>query len=159
DCPGCGERLEFDLSTADLRSPAPLPMGELEHEGRIVRFRALNSHDLAAVAGAASVGQARWLLADRCLIDGAGIELTDELVEALAPRFAGADPMAETLLALPCPACAHEWQLPLDIEAYLWREIAAEARRLLLEVHTLARAYGWREADILAMSATRRRAY
>jgi len=36
-----------------------------------------------AVAGAASVGQARWLLADRCLIDGAGIELTDELVEAL----------------------------------------------------------------------------
>jgi hypothetical protein len=32
-------------------------------------------------------------------------------------------------------------------------------RRLLREVHTLALAYGWREADILNMSARRRRFY
>jgi hypothetical protein len=46
-----------------------------------------------------------------------------------------------------------------DIGAFLWEEIAAQARRLLREVHTLARAYGWREADILVMSAARRQAY
>jgi hypothetical protein len=30
---------------------------------------------------------------------------------------------------------------------------------MLVEVHKLASAYGWREADILAMSATRRSMY
>ena len=38
-------------------------------------------------------------------------------------------------------------------------ELATQAKRLLREVHFLARAYGWREADILAMSARRRQAY
>ena len=36
---------------------------------------------------------------------------------------------------------------------------AREATRLLGEVHTLARAYHWREAEILAMSSRRRQAY
>lgn len=158
-CPCCGERLEFDLSTADLRAGAPLATGELEHEGLSVRIRALNSHDLAAVAGASSADEARLLLAGRCLLDAEGIEMTEELVEALSERLGEIDPQAETLLDLSCPACGAEWQLPFDIGSFLWRELSAEAQRLLAEVHTLARAYGWREADILAMSATRRRAY
>ncbi|HEX2516118.1 MAG TPA: phage baseplate protein, partial [Chloroflexota bacterium] len=33
------------------------------------------------------------------------------------------------------------------------------ARRLLREVHTLARAYGWREAEILALPGRRRQTY
>jgi hypothetical protein len=160
DCPGCGERLEFDLSTANLRGNEPATgSGELQHAGRILRFRPLNSHDLASVVGASSADEARLLLARRCLLNGEDVELSDDLVEALAERLAEIDPQAEVLLDLSCPACGRVWQLALDIEAYLWREISAEALRLLREVHTLARAYGWREADILAMSATRRRAY
>jgi hypothetical protein len=42
---------------------------------------------------------------------------------------------------------------------FFWSEISAEARRLLLEVHNLASAYGWSESDILSMSALRRRYY
>jgi hypothetical protein len=37
--------------------------------------------------------------------------------------------------------------------------VAARAQRLLMEVHLLARAYSWRESDILAMSPARRNAY
>jgi hypothetical protein len=160
DCPGCGERLEFDLSTVSLRGNEPAAKsGKLQHAGRSLRFRPLNSHDLAAVAGASSADEARLLLARRCLLDGEGVELSDALVEALAERLAEIDPQAEVLLDLSCPACGQAWHLALDIEAYLWREISAQALRLLQEVHTLARAYGWREADILAMSATRRQAY
>ena len=33
------------------------------------------------------------------------------------------------------------------------------AARLLAEIHTLARAYGWSERDLLGMSAVRRAAY
>jgi hypothetical protein len=46
-----------------------------------------------------------------------------------------------------------------DIEEYFWVEVAARAMRILREIHILARAYGWREADILAMSTRRRQAY
>jgi hypothetical protein len=46
-----------------------------------------------------------------------------------------------------------------DIVPYLWTEINAWAMRLLREIHSLATAYGWREADILAMSAVRRHWY
>jgi hypothetical protein len=50
-------------------------------------------------------------------------------------------------------------QTLFDIGRYLWEELRAQAVRLLHEVHTLARFYGWREADILALSAARRHAY
>ena len=39
------------------------------------------------------------------------------------------------------------------------REVEAEAMRLLRDVHVLARQYGWREADIIAMSPLRRQMY
>src|SRR6266851_9332143 len=87
DCPGCGERLEFDLSGGDLRAGRPLATGELEHEGRRLRLRALNSHDLAAAAGASSANEARVRLASRCLLDANDVELTDELVDALSSRL------------------------------------------------------------------------
>ena len=38
-------------------------------------------------------------------------------------------------------------------------EVQARARRLLREVDVLARAYGWTEADVLALSEQRRTAY
>ena len=40
-----------------------------------------------------------------------------------------------------------------------WAELDAWARRLLLDVHTLARAYGWSERDILQLTETRRQFY
>jgi len=46
-----------------------------------------------------------------------------------------------------------------DIVSFFWSEICVQAKRLLREVHILARAYGWREADILSMSAARRQLY
>ena len=70
-----------------------------------------------------------------------------------------ADPQADTQLSLTCPTCARVWQQAFDIVSYLWAEIGDWARRTLQEVHALATAYGWREADILAMSAQRRQWY
>ena len=69
------------------------------------------------------------------------------------------DPQAEVLLDLTCPACGASWQTVFDIAAYFWAELTAEAKRLLREVDALARAYGWREVDILALSPGRRQAY
>ena len=46
-----------------------------------------------------------------------------------------------------------------DIVSFFWAEIDAWARRVLREVNVLARAYGWRESDILALSPVRRQIY
>ena len=49
--------------------------------------------------------------------------------------------------------------LDLDIAGFVWREVALAARRLLTEIHRLARAYGWSQQAIAAMSTPRRAAY
>ena len=49
--------------------------------------------------------------------------------------------------------------LPSSWLERFWAEIDAWARRILREVNILARAYGWRESDILALGAVRRQIY
>jgi hypothetical protein len=70
-----------------------------------------------------------------------------------------ADPLTDIALAFECDVCGHRGTAPLDIGAFLWEEIETRARGLLDEVHLLARAYGWRESDVLALSEARRAAY
>ena len=170
DCPRCAEPLEFTISTAVIRVADPdVPVEEehtLEEGGFELRFRLPNSRDLAAVAVCEDVDAARRRLVERCVLeashDGEAVppsELTPKILTALAARMAECDPQAEVLLNLRCPTCDHRWQVLFDIGAFLWTELAAWVHRLLREVHSLAQAYGWREADILAMSAARRRFY
>lgn len=169
DCPDCGEALETALPIADLLAGAagePASPLEIEEGGLSLRFRLLDATDVVAAAGAADAEAARRLLARRAVLaarrDGRAIS-ADDLTEAetalLSRRLAAADPLAEVLLDLACPGCGHAWQAPLDAAECLWTEIDGAARRLLYEVHALARAYHWREADILALSARRRRRY
>ena len=69
------------------------------------------------------------------------------------------DPDADVSIAFECPACGAAWLSRFDIVSYFWGELDDWAQRLLAEVHALARAYGWSEAAILALSPTRRRFY
>jgi hypothetical protein len=168
ECPGCGERLELALD-AEALHPAepPEPGAEWEAEGGGVRmrFRLPDSRDLAAAAGCASVAEARRVLGARCVTsatDAAGAPvpvLPDEALAALAARMDQVAPTTDVSLALQCPSCGRGWDAPLDVAAFVWTETWARARRLLREVHALARAYHWSEAEILALPAARRRAY
>jgi hypothetical protein len=85
--------------------------------------------------------------------------LPADVLGAVEDQMAAADPQADVRLALSCPACGHQWQEVFDIVSFLWGEVQAWALRLLREVHTLASAYGWSEADILALSPQRRQMY
>jgi hypothetical protein len=168
-CPACGERLEMALVTSALECAPVEPGGTsvLEHGDWRIRFRLPTSADLAACIGEPATGQA--LLA-RCVVEAAHHDaprppqalrqaLPDDLRDALAARMAELDPQADVRLALDCPACGHGWQADLDIGGFVLAEVDAHATRLLSEVHGLASAYGWREADILALSPARRRRY
>ena len=91
------------------------------------------------------------------MVDAA--ELTPEEVGGLAKAREEHDPQAEVVLTFTCPACQHGWQALFDVGTFFWTEVASAARRLLREVDALARAYGWSEAAILALSPARRQAY
>jgi hypothetical protein len=167
DCPRCAERVEFTCSTAELRTPPASGATALELEidltqgGQRVKleFRMLNSYDLAAAAGCPDPTAARRVLAERALVEPADLELPHAAVDVLAERLAECDPQADVVVSLTCPVCGHVWLVGFDIAAFFWSEVAAQARRLVSEVDTLARTYGWREADILAMSPARRHLY
>jgi hypothetical protein len=173
-CPQCGERLELSFDVKDIRAPSPLTVDDaiegkilsLNVAGYEVRFRLPSSLDLITVSGSADVAASRHLLLERCLLaaryngeEMAADQLPTEAIEAVVVRMAQADPQADVRLALSCPSCSHRWQAAFDIASFFWSEINAWAYRTLREVHTLASAYGWREADILALSPWRRQAY
>lgn len=163
-CVHCGERVEFTISLAAVRASRPaLAEGELEAAGLLLRYRPPNSEDVCA---AQASPDPRGALVARCLLEarrnGATVaqpELPPDVLAPLAAAIAASDPQAEVLMDYSCPACGRCGQTLFDIVAFLWEELRAHARRLLLEVAALARAFGWRETDILSMSAARRRAY
>ncbi|MEV0369958.1 hypothetical protein AB0I10_09060 [Streptomyces sp. NPDC050636] len=174
DCadPDCGEAMEFELDAADMGARPRLPEGGLRvAEGDwVVRFRLPGPADLAAVASRAiDAEDARRLLGARCALSAqrGGRAASDEelaqLPEPVLKRFAEAaeeaDPAAEMTLNIACPECGAATPAELDIAAYLWTELDAWARDVLLDVHLLASAYGWSEPQILALSPLRRRYY
>jgi hypothetical protein len=167
-CSGCGERLRFSFDVAHIRSEqqTPVPTLSLEAQHYTVEFRLPNSSDLLAVSDPSDLGQKRQRLLQRLVLCAkledqpvVSSELPEEVILAMESKMSEADPQAEVNVNLRCQFCEKHWQAPFDIGAYLWKEIDAWALRVLREIHLLARAYGWREADILAMSAWRRYAY
>lgn len=169
-CPQCQEHLEFSMSTKDIcavQEPyEPESIFELAEDGFVLRFRLPNSIDLAEAGGCRDVAAARMMLVERCVRQAfhngkeiSGKELTEEIIGHLSIRMAECDTHAEILLDMRCPACDHAWQMLFDIVSFFWTEISSHARRLLEEVHTLARAYGWSESEILSMSQRRRQFY
>lgn len=166
-CPRCGEVMEFTLSaTALLVEPpeADAPVA-LEAEGLALALRRLDSRDLRAVVGLAPeraarrLAEAAVLSAERAGEGEPRRALSDAVVDAISTALAEADPGAELLLNLPCPACGEGWRALLDIGEHLWRRVSAEATALLGAVHGLAWAYGWSEDQILALSPARRQWY
>jgi len=168
-CPICNEQLELVLDVADIsvasndvaQQPLVLKLADFE-----LAFRLPDSQDLLLIEVIQSVDEARSVLFERCLLSASREgqvctvqQLPEEILEKVEAAMSEADPQANLQLELSCPACQHHWLAAFDIASFLWSEINAWAQRVLNEVHLLAKAYAWREADILAMSPTRRRLY
>lgn len=169
NCLGCGERVEWSVNTSDLGidlEASPPSEMNLEIGAYSVRFRLPTSIDLGVVSETVDLATGQMTLLERCVLDARledreveVQELSPEATEAIARRMAEVDPQADVQFNLKCPACNYGWQTLLDIENFFWTELNAWARRILSEVHVLASAYGWREADILNLSPLRRQYY
>jgi hypothetical protein len=158
-CPACSEKVEFDVDARQMAAaadgPAPGPVTVGEHA-----FRLPTTRDLAQMVAADDTESAAAGLLERCRIGGsATAEWSGALLTEIEDALASADPLAETRLAFRCPTCEHDWEDGFEIDRFLWVEVESWARRVLWEVHTLASAYGWTEAESLALGPARRAIY
>jgi hypothetical protein len=167
-CPSCRTEVELTVRLGDMQPPvleAPDGPVNVTVDGYAVVCRIPRNADLRLAAAAGDRTTLRDLV-DRCVLDArmpdgvpAGLgELPDAVVEAVAAAVAERDPGAQTTLRIRCP-CGSDWSEDLDIRAVVWSDLTDWVGRTLLEVHQLAQAYGWSEAEIMSLPAWRRRWY
>jgi hypothetical protein len=159
-CIQCAERLEFAMDGRLLAAVESNndTLAQVVVDG--VVFRLPTSRDLAAATQETDARFASVRLLQNCCAEEAASRIWSEgEMDQIGEAMAQADPLAEIRLTLHCPQCAHEWDECLDLAAFVWAEIDAEGRRLLLQIHSLASTYGWSEAQILALSENRRALY
>jgi hypothetical protein len=168
-CPSCTHGLELQFSAADVKAvlrcndEAPF---SCRVDGYLVSFRAPSVDDLAGIdpewppeRQKASLLANIVSLASKAGQSCTTSELPDSVIAAIEHLLEERDAEVAMSLQVHCDACGEEWGAPFDVASYLWTEIERWASRLLWEVHLLARAYAWKESDLLAMSPWRRRRY
>lgn len=168
--------LQENADASPFHNTTPLPQSpakgrrailKVAVEGYQIKFRLPNSGDFSALSHERDAAVMRTRLLERCLLEASASEgeslrleqLPETALQAMVREMERADPQSNLQVSLTCPACGHCWEALFDIVSFLWAEINNWAERTLRSVHLLARAYGWREADILAMSPTRRQMY
>lgn len=169
-CPECHIGLELQLDSGHFGVVEALEQAsstfELSSPPYDLEVRLPDSTDMEAMSRCADTESAVRKLLERCVLKAerkgtvcTWEDLPQEVIEKVGEEMETLDPLADLPLIINCDRCGHQWQLLLDIGEILWGEISAMAKRLLHEVRTLALAYGWSEAEILAISATRRKFY
>jgi hypothetical protein len=164
-CPN--ELTEVEIPIEAGIAPVTAEREPLVVDGLTVHLRLPTGRDQerAAADSADPERAARRLLLD-CILGVSGpagqrvdVSTVFELIaDPVAEALRRLDPGAELRTELECPACAARFPALLDGLALIAAAVTPEAA-LFAEVDTLARAYGWREPDILAIPLARRRRY
>jgi hypothetical protein len=181
--PACRAAIEVDLSPDELLGLADEVTGEVVEvtagRRRLLVRKPTAEDQLAWGALAGHDQQAAVPAMARSLVVGAGGQqrcpedrlpaqidpeaaapaLDDAEVEAIQAALQEHDPLASFRLAVGCPACGQLHEHDVDLAALLLGRLAEMQWRLVDEVHTLARCYGWTEQQVLAVPARRRARY
>ena len=164
-CRECRAVLEvpFDLGSLAAGHTAAAEQVSVSFGDTVLRCRVLTTADLIAAAEGSDL---RGGLLARCVTDTGEDGRERPVLDLPAPAIAevmsalsAADPLADVRLAVTCGECGHHWDTAFDIASFLWAEICAAVERMLGDVHVLASAYGWSEAEVLAVGPRRRQYY
>ena len=115
-------------------------------------FRLPTGKDELELAGLAAAEVESRLL-QRCLSESSWPKTATEF-EDLLEQVA---PLLHLVLIARCVECNHAHAVQFDIQSYVLGAIVAERRRLLFEIHRLARAYSWTLDEILSLRRSDRR--
>ncbi|HEY5957352.1 MAG TPA: hypothetical protein VIV60_12390 [Polyangiaceae bacterium] len=171
-CPQCRDRMDFELELRTLLLP-PYEHAQSSHlasiadgEGKSyeVQFRLPTGADQEFVAALAlqDCAAAARVLLERCIevIDnGATTGVPDAVTAGLPNLMAKLDPQAELILHVHCPSCETQFDTQFDASRVVHATMDQALLLLLRDVHRLASYYHWTEAEILALSAEKRRIY
>jgi hypothetical protein len=168
-CPGkdCGAAIDFELdlpallaTDAGRRVAGRIPLGGGSSE---VALRLPTGRDQAGWRREPPPDPASMALSLDMEIDGRPAQddrwMTEEFLEALGGLLESADPLTSLQARAECSGCGAVRDLDLDLETLLLRRLEAEQKYLLRQVHALAAAYHWPEAEILALPPGRRNRY
>ncbi|MBS1703829.1 MAG: hypothetical protein JST12_19345 [Armatimonadetes bacterium] len=166
-CPECGEPAEVEFAANQLPTPTSEDQTvEVAMDGYRVLARPANSLDVAYLLRFDEVEVAELALRKRCTLmaeyEGVPVELESiptTVWAAVEDALDALDPLAAAGVNLQCPTCSTEWRAQFDVTAIVYRELSIHARGILGQVDALARAYGWTEDAVLALSPARRRSY
>jgi T4 bacteriophage base plate protein len=171
NCPHCGAQMEWEMSTEQI-SLQPLSAGsvskvlKLEKDGFDIEYRLPNTYDIMRAISEPTLAADTAKFMRNCMLhikqqekEYVGDELPAEIIELIDQSMSEEDPQADIKMLLTCSDCKHQWNAPFDIISFLWVEIDNWAKGLIKEVSLLARAFGWREQDILDLSPQRRQWY
>ena len=162
ECPSCGEALELELPVAEL---IPTSVGEsdlrIACDGFEIQYRMPRSGDLAAATDERALAE-RCVISARRIDDGTPIEVATlpmAVLTAMGEAMAELHPAAGLHVEVTCAVCASRWDAALDVATFVATRARVDALRVIAEVHALAAAYGWTEAEVLAVPPARRRRY
>ena len=168
-CPHCSARLEFTLPVPPLiesiRRSTTASGERCTIGGTDFTMRTVTLADLLDASAIADLGSARKLLLASCISEAHTEKIIHEALEepdfmrSALRAFEDFQSGSEVVIELHCAECAKAHPVDLDLGRFVWAEVRHAANRLLREVHELATAYGWQEANIIGMSPNRRNAY
>lgn len=160
--PGCGERVDVSFRVGEytdhFRPTLPTGVeqaadGWYRISGADVAFRVPTVADLvAALEGADGAAS----LTATCVRPA---ELTEDQWARVDSALEEISPHLDGTVGGECPHCGTVLQLHFDPCTYVTAELRDVFGGLYHQVHLLARAYGWTEADILDMGRARRLRY
>lgn len=157
-CTSCGEAYDLSLSLANLpRAPKTdaFPVVEVETSLGSRRFEVPNGRVERALA-ACEPDDALRVLAHETSLDGAVVaEFSHADLEAIEAALDAASPDIADEIVTICPTCEAETTTRFDPLEFAF----PKPGRLFQDIHVLAQAYGWREAEILDLPSDRRRLY
>lgn len=159
----CAQRFEIELDASALMALAEQAERQrvLEIEPGGTRLRRPTGDDQRRWQAEryADAARAEPALLESLLMDKTVAALDAETIARFDTYLARHDPLVSFSITTVCPVCHREQEFALDLEALLLARLEHHQRALLRDTHRLAVSYGWREPDVLALPAWRRRAY
>lgn len=169
----CGVRMELEFSiTAFLQDARPSVPSGMQASGTNPRWFQLNGKTgggenpvrfrLPSVGDQVIVQDephAAASLARRCVDLAGGEKLRARTMARAEHAMETMAPLVSRSLEGSCPECGEPVSVYLHVPRLVMDELEASAAGIHEEIHSLAAAYHWDEASILAMPQRRRRAY
>ncbi|MBN9658099.1 MAG: hypothetical protein J0H49_07965 [Acidobacteria bacterium] len=149
-CEACGEGSEFEMDLSMIELPPRVEGVEVQLGAWTRNCRLPSAEMLEKAADSTDV-------AALCL--GSSREEAAPWVDVVEEALAAHDPLGEIVLVGPCAGCGQMLQAEFDLKLSWVGWLRSRVRRLMADVHTLARNYHWSEDEILSIPESRRAVY